>query len=202
VDHGAGPSVREELGALLADRRAHQRLLAVALRVARAPADAEDLIQTACEKLLSGERARNRDEYPELVAQLGSIMSSEGSHAGASADARHQRLHADPDDEGRAPDERGDAETRNLREAADQRTERKLAYRFHGLRAACAGDPQCLRLVDCFEAKQITAAAQQTATGWPLADVRRVRRRVFYRAEQVRREQPDDSGRFAVPEAS
>jgi len=193
-------SVRAELEALLRDAARGKDLFRVARTFARDDDGAQELINSACVKLLSGERARNRDEYPDLVKQLGSIMMSLRSNARTSADARYQRLHDGPDDEERAPDAGGDAQTRNLQAARDERTELKLRYWMRALRADRVSDPQSLRLLDCFEAGILRAADQQKETGWPIRDVRRVRRRLFDRAEIVMRTHPDDSGKFAAAE--
>jgi hypothetical protein len=194
-------SVRAELEAILTDAHRSKDLFRVARTFVRDDDGAQELINSACVKILAGERARNREEYPDLVKQLGSIMMSLHSNTKTSADARYQRLHDGLDDELRVPDTSGSAETLNLQQATDQRTAGKLRYYLRALREDRAKDPQSLRLLDCFEENILRAKDQQEKTGWPIKEVRRVRRRLFDRAEIVMRTHPDDSGKFAAAEA-
>ena len=189
-------AVRAELGAIMKDADRLKHLYALGQRFARDPAKVDDLVQTACLKVLAGDRPWHREERADLVDHLGAVMWSTSDHDRRSADARRQQLHDGPDDEARVRDARGDAETRNLEEAVDRRVERKLGRWLGGLRKDRAKDAECLRLLECFEKGMLKAPQQVAETGWPLADVRRVRRRLFDRAEVVMRTQPDDSGAY------
>jgi hypothetical protein len=194
-------TIRAALSALLADADQRRRVYALAVRAGRAER-ASDLVNAACVKLLAGERAWDRDESPDLVSHLGGIMASLASNERTGGAARRMQLHGDPDSEERAPDGRGDAESRNLEEARERRVEQRLERWLAALRTDRGSDPQSLRLIDCFERGVLKAADQVRDTGWQLADVRRVRRRLFDRAALVMRAHPDDSGTFAAQEAS
>jgi hypothetical protein len=194
-------AVRAELKAILASPDRKKKLYAYGMRFGRTQDRANELVNTACVKSLGGERPWDPQKYPDLVDHLGSAMSSIGSNERTGGDARYQKLHDGPDDESRVRDDRGDAETRNLAEAGEQRVERKLARWLKGLRTDRAKDAECLRLLDCFEKGLLKAPQQVAETGWPLADVRRVRRRLFDRAEIIMRSHPDDSGAYDVQEA-
>jgi hypothetical protein len=195
-------SVCAELNAILQNEGRKKSLYALATRFARGTQGADDLIQTACEKLLGGDRQWNREEYPHLLDQLGSIMSSTSDHQRNSADARRTKLHDGPDDEERVRDARGDAETRNVEEAAERRIEQRLDRWIKALRKDRVDDPESLQLLDCFEKGIRKAARQREDTGWSIEDVRRVRRRLFRRADVVMRTVPDDSGAYPAQEVS
>jgi len=195
-------ALRAELKAILVSEPRRRKLYALALRFGRTPDRADELVNTACTKVLGGDRPWNPETYPDLVDHLGGCMSSIEYDDRTRADARRQRLHADPDDESRVRDDRGDAETRNLEAAEDGRAERKLARWLRALRADRAQDPEGLRLLVCFERGMLKAPEQVADTGWKLPDVRRVRRRLFDRAEIVMRTEADDSGAYDAKEAS
>jgi hypothetical protein len=194
-------TVRAALTALLADRNGKNKVYALALRFGRTKERADELLQTACVKLLSGKRTWDPEQTPDLADAVGGVMASLSSHEYTAA-PRLEKLQDDPDVELHAPDRGGDAETRNLQESAERRVERRLERWMGSLRADRAGDAEALRLLDCFSRGVVKAAEQVAETGWRLNDVRRVRRRVFDRAEIVMQRHPDDSGAFAVEEAS
>jgi hypothetical protein len=123
-------------------------------------------------------------------------MTATASNSARSADARRQRhFHADGEEE-RVRDDRDGAEQQLLDDEAERRAARKLGRWIGALRVDRKDDRESTRLIDCFEDGQLTAAEQVTATGWPIGDVRRVRKRLFDRAEIVMKGNPDDSGPF------
>lgn len=188
--------VRAELQAVLSTADRLKKLYAFAMKFGRTKERADELVNTACVKVLGGDRVWNREEYPDFVDFLGSAMYSTSGHQRNSADNRRQQLHDDPDAEDDVRDPSDDAKE------ADARIERKLVRWLGALRKDRAKDPECLRLIDAFEAGVLRAAKQVDDTGWKIADVRRVRRRLFDRAAVVMRTTPDDSGAYDTQEAT
>jgi hypothetical protein len=188
-------AIRAELEAIMTSADRHNHLFAIGLRLARDPAKVDDLVQTACLKVLTGDRPWDIEERPDLVHHLGAVMWSTSDHDRNRADNRRQKLHDDPDDEALVRDPRGDDK------AADERIERKLGRWMGALRKDRAKDEECLRLLDSFETGCLKVAQQREDTGWSLADVRRVRRRLFDRAAIIMRTHPDDSGAYDRQEA-
>ncbi len=163
-----------------------------AYRHARDPSKVDDLLQTACMKVLAGDWPWDREKRADLVEHLSFVMWSLGDRHRKSADARRMKLHDAPEDEDRLRD--ASADDRD----ADSHLERKLTRWMGGLRKDRANDPQCLRLLDSFESGFLRVEEQRVDTGWKLEDVRRVRRRLFDRAAIVMRTTPDDSGAYDV----
>jgi hypothetical protein len=189
-------AVRAELQAVLASADRRKKLYDYAMRFGRTKERADELVNTACVKALGGDRKWNREEYPDLVDFLGSAMFSTRGHDLERADNRRQQLHDGPDDEDRVRDASGDEKE------ADERTERKLVRWLGALRKDRANDKECLRLLESFEKGCLKAAKQAEETGWKVPVVRRVRRRLFDRAEVVMRTTPDDSGAYDTQEAT
>ena len=159
-------------------------------------------MNTACVKLLSGKTPWRRSTHPDLVRHLGSVMFTIAHNDRTSAYVRRNRLRADPDDEDRARDDRAGAEEQLLDHEAERRKEKRLGRWLGGLREDRRDDPESTALIDCFESGVLTPAEQVKATGWPIERVRRVRERLFARAEIVSDASPDSSGPYAAPGAA
>ena len=183
-----------ELRAILRDPGRKKSLFLLAKRFARAGQTPDDLIDTACVKLLSGATPWRRDKHDDLLEHLGSVMSAVASNTRTSADARRQRKFRDEEEEERVRDDRAGAEEQLLGDEEERLTAQRLGRWMGALREDRAGDAECSALLDCFERGVLTAAAQVTATRWPIEDVRRVRRRLFDRAEIVMQANLDDGG--------
>jgi len=187
---------RAELGAILRDADRKKRLYLLAKRFARGNETPDDVIGTVCVKLLSGKTPWRRDEHPDLLDHLGSVMSATASNLLTSADARRQRKFHTPEEETRVPDRRAGAEEQLLDDEAERRMEQRLGRWLVALRKDRADDGEAMTLLDAFERGVIDAADQVADTGWDIEDVRRVRRRLFDRAAIVMQTHPDDSGRY------
>jgi hypothetical protein len=189
---------RAELKAILLDKGRKEKLFAHAARFARGSETPDDLLNTACIKLLSGTTPWRRSTHPDLVAHLGSVMFTIANHAKTSADARRQRKFHTPEEETRVPDTRDGADVQLLDDEAERRMEQRLGRWLVALRKDRADDSECQALLDSFERGVTEAAKQVDDLGWDIDDVRRVRRRLFERAETVMRENPDDSGQYVA----
>jgi len=189
---------RAELKAILLDRDRKKKLFAHAAKFARGALTADDLVNTACVKLLSGKTPWRRSTHPDLVAHLGSVMYTITNHATSSADARRQRKFHTPEEETRVPDTRDGADVQLLDDEAERRMEQRLGRWLVALRKDRADDGECQSMLDSFERGVTEAAKQVDDLGWPIDDVRRVRRRLFERAEIVARDNPDDSDQYVA----
>jgi len=189
---------RAELGAILRDADRKKRLYLLAKRFARGNETPDDVIGTVCVKLLSGKTPWRRDEHPDLLDHLGSVMSATASNLLTSADARRQRKFHTPEEETRVPDRRAGAEEQLLDDEAERRMEQRLGRWLVALRKDRADDGEAMTLLDAFERGALAAADQVADTGWDIEDVRRVRRRLFDRAEIVMKGHPDDSGQYVA----
>lgn len=187
---------RAELDAILKDPRRKEKLFALAVHFAHGAQDAQDLLHTACIKLLSGKTPWRRSTHPDLVAHLGSVMYTTADHGRTSADARRQRKFHTPEEETRVRDTRAGADEQLLDDEAERRMEQRLGRWLVALRRDRADDSQSMTLLDSFERGVTEAAKQVDDLGWHIDDVRRVRRRLFDRAAIVMRENPDDSGQY------
>ena len=187
---------RAELGAILEDAARKKRLYLLAKRFARGGETPDDVIGTLCVKLLSGKTPWRRDEHPDLLDHLGSVMSATASNLLTSADARRQRKFHTPEEETRVRDGRAGAEEQLLDDEAERRMEQRLGRWLVALRKDRADDGESMTLLDSFERGVLAAADQVADTGWHIDDVRRVRRRLFDRAAIVMQTHPDDSGRY------
>ena len=191
-------ATRAELGAILRDADRKKRLYLLAKRFARGNETPDDVIGTVCVKLLSGKTPWRRDEHPDLLDHLGSVMSATASNLLTSADARRQRKFHTPEEETRVPDRRAGAEEQLLDDEAERRMEQRLGRWLVALRKDRADDGEAMTLLDAFERGALAAADQVADTGWDIEDVRRVRRRLFDRAEIVMKGHPDDSGQYVA----
>lgn len=189
---------RAELTAILKDAERKKKVYAFATKFARGSTTADDLFQTACVKLLSGKTPWRRSTHADLVAHLGSVMYTTADHARTSADARRQRKFHTPEEETGVADERAGAQEQLLDDEAERRMEQKLGRWLVALRKDRAGDGEAMTLLDSFERGVLEAAKQVDDTGWPIDDVRRVRRRLFDRAAVVMQTHPDDSGQYVA----
>ncbi len=189
-------ATRAELAAILRDAGRKKSLFLLAKRFARGNETPDDLINSACVKLLSGKTPWRRSVHADLVEHLGSVMSANASNARTSADARRERKFHTPEEETRVPDDRAGAEEQLLDDEAERRLEQRLGRWLVALRRDRADDGEAMTLLDSFERGVTEAAAQVVDTGWSIDDVRRVRRRIFDRAEIVLKSNPDDSDQY------
>ena len=189
-------ATRAELKAILADKGRMRSLVLLATRFARGNDTPDDLINTACVKVLSGATPWRRDVHPDLVEHLGSVMSANASNTRTSADARRQRKFHTPEEETRVRDDRAGAEEQLLDDEAERRMEQRLGRWLVALRRDRVDDGESMTLLDSFERGVTEAAKQVDDLGWHIDDVRRVRRRLFDRAAIVMRDNPDDSGQY------
>ncbi len=195
------PDIREtraELSAILRDPSRMRRLVLCATRLARRSDTANDVINSACLKLLSGATPWRREVHADLVDHLCSVMSANTSNALTSADARRQRKFHTPEEETRVPDTRDGADVQLLDDEAERRMEQRLGRWLVALREDRADDRECQSMLDSFERGVTEAAKQVDDLGWHIDDVRRVRRRLFERAEIVARDNPDDSDQYVA----
>ena len=132
------------------------------------------------------------------MQHLGSVIFTIADNARTSAYARRQKPFREPEDEEAIEDDRAGAEEQLLDDEAERRTVKRLGKWMGVLRRDRAGDEEGTALLDWFERNVLTAAEQVTATGWAIEKVRRVRRRIFDRAEIVMRDNPDESGDHAA----
>jgi DNA-directed RNA polymerase specialized sigma24 family protein len=193
---------RAELAAILKSAERKKKLYALARGFAHGAMSADDLMNTACVKLLSGKTPWRRSTHPDLVGHLGSVMATIADHDHKSAYTRRQRLRRDPAEEERAKDDRAGAEEQLLDVEAERRKGRRLVRWLGALREERKDDSEVTTLVDCFEKGAVTAAEQVDETGWPIERVRRVRRRLFETAEKIMDQSPDSSGPYAAPGAA
>jgi DNA-directed RNA polymerase specialized sigma24 family protein len=189
---------RAELGELLKDRDRKKKLYALAAGFARGSQTADDLVNTAVMKLLSGATPWRTSKHPDLVAHLGSVMFTVADHVRTSADARRQRKFHTPEEEDGVRDDRAGAQEQLLDDEAERRTVQKLGRWMRTLREHSADDRESLGVLDCFARDILKPAAQATELGWRIEDLRRVRKRLLERAETVMRDHPDDSGQYVA----
>ncbi|HEY1696864.1 MAG TPA: hypothetical protein VGG39_32115 [Polyangiaceae bacterium] len=185
---------RAALQAILADPDQKKRLFKAAASFGKGTTDPSALMSEACVKLLSGRTPWRRSTHPELLDHLGSVMFTIVDHMRTSAHARRVVLFDEADGDEQVPDGGGGAPGAEYDAEDERRMVHRLGRWMRKLREDRADDRDALAMLDAFEAGAVTAAEQVPHLRWSIERVRRVRRRLFDRADLVAKGDPDGGG--------